>query len=110
MFYRSEDLQAITSIGVVEAVHTGIEDGEQIVKLVGKRTVFSRKEIDDLIKNPVSVFLFRHHLHLSRELRLKTLIEAGILKGAPQSVMEISDHQYKKLRVLGGIDEHFTID
>ena len=110
LFYRSEDLQAITSIGVVEAVHTGIEDREQIVKLVGKRTVFSRKEIDDLIKNPVSVFLFRHHLHLSGELRLKTLIEAGILKGAPQSVMEISDHQYKKLISVGGIDEHFTID
>ena len=110
LFYRSEDLQAITSIGVVEAVHTGIEDGEQIVKLVGKRTVFSRKEIDDLIKKPVSVFLFRHHLHLSRKLRLNTLIEAGILKGAPRSVMEISDHQYKKSMLMGGIDEHFTID
>lgn len=110
LFYRSGDLQAMTSIGVVEAVHTGIKDAEQIVKLVGKRTVFTRKEIDDLIKKPVSVFLFRHHLHLKNQLRLSTLIEAGILKSAPQSAMEISDDQYKKLKVLGGIDEHFTID
>ena len=46
LFYRSEDEQAITSLGVVEAVYTGVEDAGQILQLVGKRTVFSREEID----------------------------------------------------------------
>jgi len=48
----------------VESVHTEIDDGNQIVKLTGKRTVFSRDEIDEWVKKPVSVFLFRHHFHL----------------------------------------------
>jgi hypothetical protein len=110
LFYRSEDLHAITSIGVVEAVYTGIEDADQIVKLVGKRTVFSRKEIDELVKKPVSIFLFRHHFHLDKRLSLNALTEAGILTAAPQSVMQISPEGYIKIKEMGGIDEHFTID
>lgn len=34
LFYRSEDIQSITSIGVVESIYTGIEDSGQILKLV----------------------------------------------------------------------------
>jgi hypothetical protein len=94
----------------VEAVHTGIEDADQIVKLVGKRTVFSRKEIEELVKKPVSVFLFRHHFHFEKRLPLDAITEAGILTAAPQSVTEISPECYIKVKELGGVDEHFTID
>lgn len=110
LFYRSEDLQAITSIGVVEAVHTGIEDAEKIVRLVGKRTVFSRKEIEELAKKTVSIFLFRHHFHFEKRLTLDELTKAGILTAAPQSAMEVSPEDYIKIKEMGGIDERFTID
>jgi len=110
LFYRSEDLHAITSIGVVETVFVGIEDADQIVRLVGKRTVFSRKEIDELAERPVSIFLFRHHFHLKNRLPLDVLIEHDILAAAPQSVMEISAEGYEKIKELSGINEHFTIN
>ena len=110
LFYRSEDLQAITSISVAEAVYTGIEDADQIVKLVGKRTVFSRKEIDELVKKPVSIFLFRHHFHLKKCLPLDAIVEAGIMSAAPQSVTEILHEYYLKAKEMGGVDEHFTVD
>ncbi len=110
LFYRSEDLQAITSIGVVEAVYTGIEEVEEIVKLVGKRTVFTRKEIEELTKKPVSIFLFRHHFHLDKRLTLDELTKAGILAAAPQSAMEVSTEDYIKIKMMGDIDERFTID
>jgi hypothetical protein len=94
LFYRSADLQSITSIGVVESIHIGIDEGEQILRLVGKRTVFSRNEINEWIKSkPVSVFLFRYHMHLPRPLELRELLDMGILKGAPQSVTEITQEK-----------------
>ena len=110
LFYRSEDLQAITSIGVVGSIHIGISDAEKILQLAGKRTVFSRREIDELVgEGPVSVFLFRHHIHLTKPLGLEELIGNGIFKAAPQSAMELSPERYVKIKEMGGIDGRFTI-
>ncbi|MGI6017063.1 MAG: EVE domain protein [Euryarchaeota archaeon ADurb.Bin190] len=110
LFYRSEDEQAITSIGVVETVHTGVKDAEQILQLVGKRTVFSREEIDKWVeKSPVSVFLFRHHFHLMRPVGLEELIDGQVIKAAPQSVMEINTEKYAQIKKMGGIDERYTV-
>lgn len=110
LFYRSEDLQAITSIGVVESIYTGIIDAESVLRLAGKRTVFSQQEINKLVQEgPVSVFLFRHHIHLTKPFGLMELLEGGILKGAPQSAMELSQEKYIKIKEIGGIDGRFTI-
>ncbi len=110
LFYRSEDLQAIISIGVIESVHIGICDAEKMLQLAGKRTVFSRMEIDKLVEEgPVSVFLFRHHIHLTKPLGIKELIENGILKDSPRSAMELSPEGYIKIKEIGGIDGRFTI-
>jgi hypothetical protein len=110
LFYRSEDLQAITSVGVVELIHIGINDAEKILQFAGKRTVFSRMEMDKLVEEgPVSVFLFRHHIHLTKPLGLEELIGNGILKAAPQSAMELSTERYIKIKEMGGIDGRFTI-
>lgn len=110
LFYRSGDLQAITSIGVVESTHIGISDPNEILKLVGKRTVFSRDEINDLVRaGPVSVFLFRHHHHLTKPLGIDQLVNSGILKGAPQSAMSITEGDYIKIKNIGGVDGRFVI-
>jgi len=110
LFYRSEDLQAITSIGVVETIHIGVSDAEKILQLAGKRTVFSRMEIDKLVEGgPVSVFLFRHHIHLTKPIGINELIENGTLKDSPRSAMELSPERYIKIKEFGGIDGRFTI-
>ncbi|HUS75721.1 MAG TPA: hypothetical protein VMY43_06895 [Methanothrix sp.] len=110
LFYRSEDLQAITSIGVVESIYTGISDAESVLRLAGKRTVFSKQEIDKLVQEgPVSVFLFRHHIHLSKPLGLMELLDGSILKGAPQSAMKLIHEKYIKIKEIGDIDGRFTI-
>jgi hypothetical protein len=110
LFYRSDDLQAITSIEVVEAVHTGLTNSDQILKLTGKRTVFSREDIESLVKEgPISVFLFRHHLHLERPLTLKELVGANVLKAQPRSATEIYEDGYSKIKKMGGINEHLTL-
>jgi len=110
LFYRSEDEQAITSLGVVEAVYTGVEDAGQILQLVGKRTVFSREEINKWVeRSPVSIFLFRHHFHLMRSVDLDRLIDGQVIKAAPQSVMAISSEKYAQIKKMGDIDERYTV-
>lgn len=110
LFYRSGDQQAITSLGVVETVYTGIEDAGQVLQLAGKRTVFSRGEVNKLVeRSPVSVFLFRHHFHLKKPIELERLIASQIVKAAPQSAMAISSDKYAQIKEMGGVDEHYTV-
>lgn len=108
LFYKTKDLHAITSIGIVEKVYSGLTDSDKILRLVGKRTVFSREEVDALAKNPVSVFLFRHHLHLKGIITLNELIKNGIVSGWPQSVTEIDHKKYLELKRMSRIDECLT--
>jgi len=110
LFYRSEDLQAITSLGVVEAAYSGVKDTGQILKLVGKRTVFSRGEVDRWVeRSPVSVFLFRHHFYFKKPVELERLIASQVVKAAPQSMMAISSEKYAQIKDMGGLDECYTI-
>lgn len=108
IFYRSED-QTITSLGVVESAET-LEKTKDIVERVGVRTVYSYKEINDMTKKPVLVLLFRHHFNLPRAIQLSKLKESEVIKAAPQSIIEIDDERYKKLKSLSGINEDFTVN
>jgi hypothetical protein len=85
LFYRSVDASAITSLGVVEEVYTGISDTDQILRLVGKRTVYSPEEIEEFDK-PLTIVLFRHITHLKTPLGLDLLKGLGILKTAPMTI------------------------
>lgn len=110
LFYRSGDLKSITSIGVIEAVYTQVDNAEQIINYVGKRTVYTRDEIEEMAKTPTTVILFRHHFHFREALDLDLLKDCEILKGAPQSITEISHENYLKIKRRGGTDERFTVN
>jgi len=108
LFYSSERKQ-ITSIGVVEAIYRGMQDSNDIIRRVGKRTVYSKSEIEEIAKKPSTVIIFRHHFHLKNLLSLGQLQAMGVLSGPPQSIMQIPDENYVKVKNKGGIDERFTI-
>jgi hypothetical protein len=108
LFYQSRSRMEITSLGVVEEIHYDQNEPEKIMRLVGKRTVYTKKEIIDMVKS-VGVILFRHHFHLKTALRYNLLKKEGILKGAPRSVVEIEDSKYRTVKSWGGIDERFAI-
>ncbi len=109
LFYRSKDDQSITSLGVIEEVKVGMIETDEIIRFVGKRTVYSRDEIETSPK-PLIVILFRHHFHLKNSLKLTTLLASGIFNGPPQSIMQISDEKYNVIKGLGGIDGRFTVN
>jgi hypothetical protein len=45
LFYRSEDVQSILSIGVIESVEYDMKEPTEILSMVGKRTVYTYAEI-----------------------------------------------------------------
>ncbi len=109
LFYRSHDLKAITSIGVVDREPVNTNDADKIVTIVGERSVYSYKEIKDMVQTTVLVILFRHHLNLPNPLNLDYLRSHNILQSAPQSIIELSHNQYVAIKKGGKLDERFTI-
>jgi len=107
-FYRSRDLRKVTSIGIIETVHRDLEAAEEIIRIVGKRTVYSRDEIEAMPK-PLTVIMFRHHFHVKNPVSFKRLKEMGILTFAPQSITKINEENYHNLIEACGIDRRFTV-
>ncbi len=109
LFYRSHDLKAITSIGIVDREPVNTNDADKIVTIVGERSVYSYKEIKDMTQTTVLVILFRHHLNLPNPLNLDYLRSHNILQSAPQSIIELSHDQYITIKKGGKLDERFTV-
>lgn len=109
LFYRSEDHKELTSLGVLEEFKTNLTSPEEIINMVGKRTVYSSREIEEIVKKPASVMIFTMHLHLKSPIPLTVLKENNILKGPPQTITEITHGAYEKIRDLGGINDNLTI-
>ncbi len=110
LFYRSIDVQSILSIGVIEQIDYDMRDPAEIISIVGKRTVFSSREIEEISQKNTIVILFNHLFHLNRPIKFKKLLEMGILHGPPQSISEIEHGDYIRIKKVGGIDERFTFD
>ncbi len=110
LFYRSQDQQRITSIGVTENVYTDLSEVNKIWEIVGSnRSVYTREEIENF-KKPLTVIIFRHHFNLKNQVNLEKIIKENILTFAPQSITEIDNDGYTKIKKIGGIDEHFTFN
>lgn len=82
----------------------------ETTRFVGKRTVYTKNEIEEIAKQPTTVILFKHHFLLSAPIPFKGLISERILSGHPQSIVEIPHEKYMDIKKLGGLDERFTVD
>lgn len=109
LFYRSEDSQ-LTTLGIVEDVKFDVRSVDEILRFVGKRTVYSREEIETIVRKPTTAILFRWHFHLPKPLSLKTMLKLGVLKGAPQTLQKMNHHDYVRLRGLFGIEERYSVN
>ncbi len=109
LFYRSHHNQAITSLGVVDGFYPDLSDNDSIMEKVFRRTVYSRKEIEEMPK-PVSVISFKYHFHFPRHIPYSELIKMNLIKTAPLSVNELNEESYRKIKELGGLDERFAFN
>ena len=96
LFYRSGDMRAITSLGVVESAHD-YKDHDKILQLVSKRTVYSYCEIVAMAEKKTKVILFRQATHLQTVLPYEWLSAQGVVNGQIQTIRKISDESFRKI-------------
>lgn len=96
LFYRSEDEQAVTSLGVVEQ-YESLNDVSEIVRRVRRRTVYNIEQIAEMARKPTKVMLFRLVKHFSRPAPFSWLKQNRIVNGNIQSIREIGDDAYRRL-------------
>ena len=96
LFYRSEDWQSITCLGVVE--NTLISSSPiEIARYVGKRTVYTFADIEALCKREVLSILFRQSRVLKKPIHLKELLANDVLKKPPQTIVTVPRESLKWL-------------
>lgn len=100
LFYRSRDEKAVTSIGIVESYDTS-NDASEIVARVKRRTVYSMEEIAEKAQKPTRIMLFRLVRHFENPLSQAWLEHSGVLRGAPQSITQISHEKFEQILAHG---------
>jgi len=90
LFYRTGDLRAVTTVGVVERVLVS-SDPSTVARAVAKRTVYTYHEIVSLCKQEVLALLFRQAYVLEKPITYSELGQRGILAAAPQSIVTVPE-------------------
>lgn len=90
-FYRSHDDKAIQTCGIVENLRRS-SSVEEIVSIVGKRTVFQVKELEERCKKGENlIILFRQTDSLARPVSLTELVAKKLVKGVPQTISRLNE-------------------
>jgi len=110
LFYRSSDNMEVTSLGVLEEVKYGLTNPDSVSRIVGKRSVFTRRELQDFAETETTVLLFRWHFDLDNPISYKQLKDDDILSAPLQVMSEITDEEYKYIRKEGGVNGRFALD
>lgn len=102
IFYRSQDTQNCTTIGIVESIDR-LDDADIILERVLKRTVYTRDEIERICDGGCLVVLFRLQGHLPKTVDMSILEQNGI-KGPIQTIRKITDEQFRSIAKLGQVE------
>ncbi len=95
LFYRSHDVKAITTLGIVEHFEVS-ESASDIARLVSKRTVYSEHEITSMAEKPTKVILFRLIEHLPNRVPYSWL-QQNRVRGPFQSIRSITDESFSRI-------------
>lgn len=106
LFYMSKGggygSQCMTSLGVVEQVRLSSKP-DQIIGWTAKRSVYSAEELTEKVRErpaPLKIIDFLLIGHIEPALPLDRLIHEGILRAAPQSIGQLVEARYLKLKPL----------
>lgn len=96
LFYRSRDLRAITSLGIVERYECS-ESAEEIAEIVSRRTVYSDEQIVEMAESETKVMLFRLICHFDPPLGYVALKRLRVIRGPIQSITKISNESFSRI-------------
>lgn len=97
LFYRSHDVRAITSLGVVEKFCVS-SDHDEIASIVRRRTVYNMDEIRRMANRQTKVILFRLIGHFNKDIPFTWMKAQRIVNGNIQSIWNIGDDGFRKVR------------
>lgn len=110
LFYRTNDHKAVTSLGVVDLVKYDVTNADDIREIVGRRSVFTRHELEDYAQKPTTVILFTWHFDLTNSIHYRQLLDEEVISAPIQAIQRIEHEDYMYIRKGGGIDERFAIN
>ncbi len=96
LFYRSHDMCAVTTLGVVESYQWSESAGE-IARIVSRRTVYSDRQIEEMAQTETKVMLFRLIRHFENPLWFADLRRLRIVRGPIRSITNISDDSFPQI-------------
>jgi L-amino acid N-acyltransferase YncA len=88
LFYRSSEDRGGIALGIVEETLVS-SSPEELARVVGKRTVYSLKEIEQMCSRPVLAILFRQARVFEETIPTQELVRQGLFKRPPQSIMTL---------------------
>jgi len=111
IFYRSGDIKSLTNIGIIEEI-LRTNNANELAAFVGKRTVYSFKEMAEKCKKEAIGILFRHVKNLNIKINFNSLKGKGIIKGPVQSIIKVSNKNFLKVfkESGGNIEYNFFTD
>ncbi|MGJ0483730.1 MAG: GNAT family N-acetyltransferase [Methylomicrobium sp.] len=96
LFYRSGDMRAVTTLGVVESYQWS-ESANQIAQIVSRRTVYSDQQIERMARTETKVMLFRLICHFENPVPYGELNRLRVVTGSIQSITNITDESFSRI-------------
>lgn len=92
LFYRSDDLRAVTVVGVAEDVEV-FTDPEDVRRFAGRRTVYKPDDLARMARDhgQLHTMLFRQDRLLEPVWPIRELQLRGVLNAAPQSITGVRE-------------------
>lgn len=103
LFYRSQDLQAVAAVGVVEATCVS-GDPDELITFMGQRTVYSPEEIEFFCRRggQVTAMIFRQDRFVEPAWPRELLDRHGVVRGWPQTIAQVPEEGVVWLRTQLG--------
>ena len=96
LFYRSRDMRAVTTLGIVES-YDWSDSADEIARIVSRRTVYSDYQIEEMAQTETKVMLFRLISHFENPLPYAELRRLRVIRGPIQSITNISDESFSRI-------------
>jgi hypothetical protein len=119
IFYRTGGIHrsVVTTLGIIESIHTDITDLDHFISLCRKRSVFTDQELKNQWESSKSlkpfVVNFLYTYSFPRRLNLAQLIHLGIIRdsaSAPRGFEQISNNNFDKIISETGTDGSIIVD
>lgn len=96
LFYRSHDMRAVTTLGIVESYQWS-ESADELARIVSRRTVYSDRQIQEMARTETKVMLFRLIRHFESPVSYVNLRRLRVVRGPIQSVIRVSDESFSRI-------------